>query len=136
MINLIANIDISIHSARVGGDRQMLRKRSSTSKFQSTPPVWAETPILDADDVNVLDFNPLRPCGRRLKSPSAPSSTTKFQSTPPVWAETVLARECFWESGISIHSARVGGDLTQLTLGFCGYNFNPLRPCGRRRDPA
>ena len=34
---------------------------------------------------------------------------------------------------ISIHSARVGGDFAVIRLCGCKLNFNPLRPCGRRR---
>ena len=78
--------------------------------FQSTPPVWAETPGGGKQAPDRRDFNPLRPCGRRL-------SLRKF----------FLHR--IW---ISIHSARVGGDLT-CTLGWLASRyFNPLRPCGRR----
>ena len=35
--------EISIHSARVGGDGLQCSIILSASKFQSTPPVWAET---------------------------------------------------------------------------------------------
>ena len=34
---------ISIHSARVGGDQDKRTKDWIKIKFQSTPPVWAET---------------------------------------------------------------------------------------------
>ena len=33
---------------------------------------------------------------------------------------------------ISIHSARVGGDLSVQSARSTQPNFNPLRPCGRR----
>ena len=36
---------------------------------------------------------------------------------------------------ISIHSARVGGDLCRSRCSRACGNFNPLRPCGRRRAP-
>ena len=102
-------------------------------------------------------FNPLRPCGRRLKLQSTVSPTEKFQSTPPVWAET--ARQCPFAFGyqnfnplrpcgrrlqrvklqmqfvdISIHSARVGGDATVQGSQNVHLYFNPLRPCGRRQQ--
>ena len=80
----------------------------------------------------------------------------RFQSTPPVWAETDSSRLKSISSGISIHSARVGGDLFVhpalhqnfisihsarvggdtfkiISLRTHGY-FNPLRPCGRRHE--
>ena len=34
---------------------------------------------------------------------------------------------------ISIHSARVGGDIAMIAAFLSIYNFNPLRPCGRRQ---
>ena len=82
--------------------------------FQSTPPVWAETPGGGKQAPDRRDFNPLRPCGRRLSlrkfflhriwisihsarvggdhrhlNPSILIS--EFQSTPPVWAETLFS---------------------------------------------
>ena len=77
-----------------------------------------------------------------------------FQSTPPVWAETNITLIYFMPARISIHSARVGGDLklffvflqhgafqstppvwaetkSQRTQRTALIYFNPLRPCGR-----
>ena len=82
-------------------------------RFQSTPPVWAET-----------------------VSPSHGSRSSQFQSTPPVWAETML--ECMSHLGIKFQSTPPVWAETRAatsTLGFDGY-FNPLRPCGRRPDAA
>ena len=101
-------------------------------KFQSTPPVWAETWVISflAESPNYFNplrpcgrrpclatrprspkhFNPLRPCGRRLGVTATPDRGDIFQSTPPVWAETHCSRR----------PPRIGG------------YFNPLRPCGRR----
>ena len=79
---------ISIHSARVGGDVPVPFHTSNTERFQSTPPVWAETG---------------KTCYKALDDP--------FQSTPPVWAETRTVVLCALNLEIiSIHSARVGGD--------------------------
>ena len=58
--------DISIHSARVGGDGMLWAVRRVEAGFQSTPPVWAETRVYGADRKPEGNFNPLRPCGRRL----------------------------------------------------------------------
>ena len=58
-------LNISIHSARVGGDLALRLLAHPCHRFQSTPPVWAET------------FNYLYRTGGTI-----------FQSTPPVWAET------------------------------------------------
>ena len=78
---------ISIHSARVGGDRFAGINLLRVIKFQSTPPVWAET------------------C-----SVGWPGLLRRFQSTPPVWAETSYNDIFPVVVLISIHSARVGGD--------------------------
>ena len=103
------------------------------------------------------DFNPLRPCGRRRFVPVVFTRAKRFQSTPPVWAETAGGGDCHMGLLISIHSARVGGDLLPQLLrslfplisihsarvggdqqypqeSYQQYNFNPLRPCGRRRN--
>ena len=60
----------------------------AAAQFQSTPPVWAET--LPPDEVGQI---------------------AQFQSTPPVWAETQRVLLHVSGSMISIHSARVGGDI-------------------------
>ncbi len=49
-------------------------------------------PILTNDQ----DFNPLRPCGRRLREQIFNIVICRFQSTPPVWAET--AKETIFSS--------------------------------------
>ena len=83
-------------------------------KFQSTPPVWAETVF------------------RKLVT-----GERVFQSTPPVWAETCRPSGARKRSKISIHSARVGGDVINKALRRVAEgNFNPLRPCGRRLEFA
>ena len=149
-------------------------------RFQSTPPVWAETSMTASTRSNTLNFNPLRPCGRRpiARPPPAyqcrisihsarvggdPTNAGKtapdqtFQSTPPVWAETgngwptsrsylisihsarvggdKVDGRIDLDAVISIHSARVGGDITPAAdHPTRTYNFNPLRPCGRRQQ--
>ena len=55
--------------------------------FQSTPPVWGETP-------GCWWFVP----------------RWRFQSTPPVWGETAHFAQRVRDAVISIHSPRVGGD--------------------------
>ena len=94
------------------GRRQVTEKFYTTkSGFQSTPPVWAET-----------------------YSGFAMALIARFQSTPPVWAETGYLTILGMLKGISIHSARVGGDSEGPEFCRCQRNFNPLRPCGRRQQ--
>ena len=88
--------------------------------------------ILRLANETLSNFNPLRPCGRRLLGFKSQQLPAPFQSTPPVWAETFKDPLGVFKVAISIHSARVGGDLT-CTLGWLASRyFNPLRPCGRR----
>ena len=65
-----------------------MRKMLRDAEFQSTPPVWAETSMTSFAEV-----------------------IFSFQSTPPVWAETNCAKQIQTFPTISIHSARVGGDI-------------------------
>ncbi len=139
--------DISIHSARVGGDVFMddLQKAHPISihsarvgggktldYFNPLRPcgrrhaVWS---LCQGD----YDFNPLRPCGRRRETIAVNDLPTGFQSTPPVWAETQVQEDIANFSFISIHSARVGGDGLPIQCRLSCSDFNPLRPCGRRR---
>ena len=123
---------ISIHSARVGGDMKKDRAALVAMNFNPLRPCGRRLGYRKDDEYCGLYFNPLRPCGRRLLSmilffrgsdfnPLRPCGRRlfilapgwgagKFQSTPPVWAETKSS--CFPASSItiSIHSARVGGD--------------------------
>ena len=78
---------ISIHSARVGGD-------ASGQKFSRPARISIHSARVGGDITPHLfrvrdeDFNPLRPCGRRLLCTQLENYAMQFQSTPPVWAET------------------------------------------------
>ena len=78
---------ISIHSARVGGDRFAGINLLRVIKFQSTPPVWAETTAADnMADVVAISIHSARVGGDVFR--------------------LCNGLDC----QISIHSARVGGD--------------------------
>ena len=123
---------ISTHSARGGGDLGTDRHHKART-----------------------DFNPLRPWGRRRKPTPRTAPPGIFQPTPPVGAETRSPSHALWPCPISTHSARGGGDPKCWTTSppraefqptppvgaetgrprRCirrHYNFNPLRPWGRR----
>ncbi len=125
-------------------------------RFQSTLPVWGETVYLWAWFCCNKYFNPLSPCGERLKFKCVAARRGLFQSTLPVWGETVSTDFSNILPGISIHSPRVGRDKPlwytdiaserfQSTLPVWGetdrkywsnfrrWHFNPLSPCGERR---
>ena len=127
---------ISIHSARVGGDRFAGINLLRVIKFQSTPPVWAETPRLEPlPAIRIISIHSARvggdydlsvshdTCIRFQSTPPVwaetcsvgwPGLLRRFQSTPPVWAETSYNDIFPVVVLISIHSARVGGDLLQV----------------------
>ena len=103
---------ISIHSARVGGDVALRRNRRL-----------------------LLHFNPLRPCGRR------PEWADEYRRLSSISIHSARVGGDHLHEGlhqivplISIHSARVGGDRMSIGISFLQSNFNPLRPCGRRRE--
>jgi len=102
------------------------------------------------------DFNPLSPCGERqvivdnpevfktisIHSPRAgrdvkvrsAAPSDKFQSTLPVRGETQAIADTLLASVISIHSPRAGRDARKTLLYLQQFDFNPLSPCGERRD--
>ena len=59
-------------------------------------------------------FQPTPPVWAETLKPAHPLLAIRFQPTPPVWAETPPRQECI--------SGR--------------RDFNPLRPCGRRRQSS
>ena len=102
---------ISIHSTRVGGDygnreREIFRsdfnplhpcgrrhhrfiRFTSTERFQSTPPVWAET-LAKRRELKKTLFQSTPPVWAETFSIVKAVNCVQFQSTPPVWAETDL----------------------------------------------
>ena len=61
------------------------------------------------------------------------TSTARFQSTLPAWGETTS--DCDWWSyiAISIHSPRMGRDVSAAGVSSVSPYFNPLSPHGERR---
>ena len=84
--------------------------RRRPKKFQSTPPVWAETRHRNPS-ILISEFQSTPPVWAETRSARIIYWLSIFQSTPPVWAETVRFRFSHQPPPISIHSARVGGDL-------------------------
>ena len=101
---------ISIHSLRVEGDHDGLRRIAGNHRFQSTPSGWRETAVrkypctafrisihslrVEGDGspktsrAPTTDFNPLPPCGGRPDVFFRLAAHQAFQSTPSVWRET------------------------------------------------
>ena len=80
-------------------------------RFQSTRPVWGETTSCSTSRPGYNNFNPLAPCGARRTRIIGVARKGEFQSTRPVWGETLA-------SILSWHIMS---------------NFNPLAPCGARQ---
>ena len=129
-----ADVVISIHAPRAGGDMSGPLALWGYQKFQSTPPVRGAT----------------RTFRQYL------SRCPRFQSTPPVRGATCVAggdserrpisihapraggdaypwdlMMILW--GISIHAPRAGGDGDRQIPGGNICNFNPRPPCGGRQ---
>ena len=103
---------ISIHSPHAGRDRYRgqtvltptvfqsthpvrsetihWHRSSSLVSFQSTHPVRGETRAGMSCCCTVGDFNPLTPCGVRLRPRIKGGTSEAFQSTHPVWGETLI----------------------------------------------
>ena len=86
---------ISIHSARVGGDQYCSRMAGMICDFNPLRPCGRRL-LSQCVIALAADFNPLRPCGRRRWKTHVEGGVSPFQSTPPVWAET--AKETIFSS--------------------------------------
>ena len=80
---------ISIHSPRMGRDRNLGRLLRARQGFQSTLPAWGETICSRVMDFDMLNFNPLSPHGERRDPDSVVLPARRFQSTLPAWGETL-----------------------------------------------
>ena len=120
--------------------------------------MWAETRKTVIIQPNSINFNPLRPCGRRRMEKRTNISAPYFNPLRPCgrrrlkvgWIISSFYFNPLRPCGrrlkallkfrrlqiISIHSARVGGDAKGSAPRQSRRNFNPLRPCGRRHDNA
>ena len=102
-------------------------------EFQPTPPAGAETITVLLTPLPVIVFQPTPPAGAETE-PAAPLADTDiFQPTPPAGAETHAAAVFRLRNTISTHSARGGGDEASAYGPAECFDFNPLRPRGRRR---
>ncbi len=78
-------------------------------------------------------FNPLPPCGGRQKSAEKNINSTQFQSTPPMRRETFTASLV---DGITIFQSTppMRRETSCSARSRPARNFNPLPPCGGRRQ--
>ena len=132
--------NISIHSPRVGWDPACHNSCATYQAwFQSTHPVWGETPWHRSRQTRLYYFNPLTPCGVRRHSngyawdvpnfnPLTPCGVRRFAKILPCFASGYFnpLTPCgvrlgfqgllYMDTYISIHSPRVGWDPNLIFL--------------------
>ena len=152
--NISSGTEISTHSAREDGDGTVLIGYHPT--YISTHSAREDGDFNDMlNGRRLINFNPLRPRGRRPLRGFYKPSLAGFQPTPPARTETAWHCDGVAVNFISTHSAREDGDLLSHstinllqifqptpparteTGGLFGADsaaedFNPLRPRGRR----
>ena len=106
---------ISIHSLRMEGDHIFESVLCEISNFNPLPPHGGR-PYGSRVIQCPLNFNPLPPHGGRRKTTCGMSTQAAFQSTPSAWRETSTYKHTAEQSGISIHSLRMEGDLRREKL--------------------
>ena len=136
--------------APCGARRRSKSPTATTSLFQSTRPVRGETgksrragrafqisihsPRAGRDETRPLfpppntHFNPLAPCGARLKKNTTNARRLLFQSTRPVRGETLPPEFVEQLKKISIHSPRAGRDLISQRSASRTPPFQSTRP--------
>ena len=83
--------------------------------FQSTHPVWGETDDTRFGALDLYTFQSTHPVwGETADIVVTDDIVNLFQSTHPVWGETI----------------------NQSSAGESPFNFNPLTPCGVRREQS
>ena len=125
------NHNISIHSPRMGRDRERARPQGGGLHFNPLSP-HGERRVGDSRKWWRADFNPLSPHGERLRHPSVFASLSPFQSTLPAWGETLRRLRRSAARPISIHSPRMGRDAIAASASTSRVDFNPLSPHGER----
>ena len=150
-------LTISIHSPRMGRDGTPAGTLPGPWNFNPLSP-HGERPRPITIKTTTADFNPLSPHGERPSPTGGARRTAKFQSTLPAWGETkaviyaryssefqstlpawgetVVAVHGVGHRVISIHSPRMGRDVSMLLMAQGMTDFNPLSPHGERPQAA
>ena len=111
----------------------MCRPQDTSSRFQSTHPVWGATPVISAVALEPDDFNPRTPCGVRPANHHQKRGAEVFQSTHPVWGATTFGLIPFLPAANFNPRTPCGvRHTTILPSSRCFANFNPRTPCGVR----
>ena len=86
------------------------------SAFQSTLPVWGATYPPDTRDQTAYHFNPHSPYGERPLCTRLTCSTLYFNPHSPYGERLFYLADFFAPTHISIHTPRMGSDLTSTPL--------------------
>ena len=104
----------------------------TTSKFQSTSPVWRTTPVTGKNVVLPNIFQSTSPVWRTTKIHHERNRRLLFQSTSPVWRTTADKRPCpqyqRFQSTSPVWRTTIKWDNRKRRI----INFNPRPPCGGR----
>ena len=117
-----------------GGFSACFAVRAGTDrKGKATPPARTETDWAQTYTAALHGFQPTPPARTETSGPFVNVAGVKrFQPTPPARTETESIEYHEGEMEISTHSAREDGDLFGCMPDSKEFNFNPLRPRGRR----
>ena len=121
---------ISIHTPRVGRDKDFEEYKRTCEKFQSTRPVWGVTAAKYADYSSIKISIHTPRVGRDSHTVIKTTSQRKFQSTRPVWGVTSIIDE--QADSTKFQSTRPVWGVTKMTaiIGDLTDDFNPHAPCG------
>ena len=125
--------DISIHLLRAEQDDVKNRLTKWGGYFNPLAPCGAR-PRATRASTRTRYFNPLAPCGARRDEGKIRVEIREFQSTCSVRSKTLTASPDAYALVTSIHLLRVEQDLGQRDEVVVDADFNPLAPCGARRD--
>ena len=101
---------ISIHAPRVGGDMLPWTTTSRLWRFQSTPPVWGATTLIDKWSlVKSISIHAPRVGGDYRDRGNVNAASISIHA-PRVGGDWELFKNFLIARNISIHAPRVGGD--------------------------
>ena len=118
---------ISIHTPRVGRDDNLVAIVSRLFISIHTPRVGRDARAASSLSA-IIYFNPHAPRGARLISALTSAYRFSFQSTRPAWGATNLIESLCFQIAISIHTPRVGRDVSCSLVPMQVFLFQSTRP--------
>ena len=115
----------------MGRDHNAYRVFDGNLRFQSTLPAWGETGG-SGRGIQWVTFQSTLPAWGETAAGALERLRVPFQSTLPAWGETVPRLGSRGGGAISIHSPRMGRDVSIRATRCDCFDFNPLSPHGER----